>query len=147
MATRLFNFGEANPLVAPFNAGEAVAAQKAWAAKLGLSSHVVENSLRMKFTVIPPGEFQRGNESSVEELRKVFPYSAKEALQLASPAHRVKLTEPFLLGLHEVTLGQFKEFVVATNYETDAEKDGKVEMAGLDKNGSRNLSSFEVPRN
>ena len=32
--------------------------------------------------------------------------------------------EPFLLGAHEVTVGQFRQFVKATGHKTDAEKRG-----------------------
>jgi formylglycine-generating enzyme len=39
--------------------------------------------------------------------------------------HPVRLTKPFYIGRHEVTVGEFKKFVQATGYKTDAEKAGK----------------------
>lgn len=35
------------------------------------------------------------------------------------PKHSVAITQPFYLGTYEVTVGQFKQFVSATNYRTD----------------------------
>jgi formylglycine-generating enzyme required for sulfatase activity len=37
----------------------------------------------------------------------------------------VRITQPFYLSAHEVTVGQFRRFVTATGYKTDAEKDGE----------------------
>jgi formylglycine-generating enzyme required for sulfatase activity len=37
------------------------------------------------------------------------------------PRHRVRISRPFYLGAHEVTVGQFGEFVKATGYRTEAE--------------------------
>jgi formylglycine-generating enzyme required for sulfatase activity len=38
------------------------------------------------------------------------------------PQHEVVFNQPFLLGKTEVTVGQFRAFVEATGYKTDAEK-------------------------
>jgi len=42
-----------------------------------------------------------------------------------APPRRVKISRPFELGKTEVTLAQFRRFVDATGYQTDAERDGK----------------------
>lgn len=39
-----------------------------------------------------------------------------------SPQHRVSFAQPFALGRTETTVGQFREFVAATGYVTDAEQ-------------------------
>jgi formylglycine-generating enzyme required for sulfatase activity len=41
------------------------------------------------------------------------------------PRHSVRITRSFDLATTEVTLGQFRRFVEATGYPTDAERDGK----------------------
>lgn len=87
---------------------------------------VIENSLGMKLTVIPAGEFLQG--SSPAEMDHVRRIDAKFKQQYADaelPQHRVKLSKPFLLGAHEVTKGQFARFVQEQNYRTDAERDGQ----------------------
>jgi formylglycine-generating enzyme required for sulfatase activity len=38
------------------------------------------------------------------------------------PVHKVTISKPFYLGKHEVTVEQFRQFVEATGYATDAEK-------------------------
>ncbi len=80
----------------------------------------------MKLVLIPAGEFLMG--STPEQLEKVvgfFPEFKKEWGSTEQPQHRVRISRPFYLGAHEVTHGQFAEFVRATNYETEPERDGK----------------------
>ncbi len=43
------------------------------------------------------------------------------------PIHQVTLDD-FLLGIYEVTVAEFKTFIDATGYQTDAEKDGKSQV-------------------
>lgn len=64
--------------------------------------------------LIPPGESLMGS-----------PDSDPDAKDDGKPQHKVRITRPFYMAAHEVTVGQFRVFVEATGYKTDAETDGK----------------------
>jgi formylglycine-generating enzyme required for sulfatase activity len=66
----------------------------------------------MHFVFIPAGEFMMG--SPEDETNR-----GSDEQQ-----HKVTLAKPFYMGRYEVTVGQFKVFVRAAAYRTDAEKDG-----------------------
>jgi formylglycine-generating enzyme required for sulfatase activity len=66
----------------------------------------------MKFVIVPAGAFDMGS-----------PPGDEEAEENEKPQRRIRLTRPFHLGVHEVTMGQFRAFVEATGYLTDAEKE------------------------
>ncbi|HWG47180.1 MAG TPA: bifunctional serine/threonine-protein kinase/formylglycine-generating enzyme family protein [Gemmataceae bacterium] len=74
---------------------------------------ILRNSLGMKLVRIPVGEFFIGSEKREPHHRP------NEA-----PSHQVTITEPFYLGANLVTVGNFRAFVKATNYRTEAEKAG-----------------------
>jgi formylglycine-generating enzyme required for sulfatase activity len=74
----------------------------------------IPNSIGMKLTLISAGTFQMGS-----------PERDTEAETVEKPQHRVRITQPFYLGVHEVTRGQFRRFVDEAGYQTEAEKDGK----------------------
>jgi formylglycine-generating enzyme required for sulfatase activity len=74
---------------------------------------VVENSLGMTFVRVPPGTFTMG--SPMEEPGR----------ERQETPHEVVISRGFLLGRHEVTVGQFTRFVRDTGRRTDAERDGK----------------------
>ncbi len=79
-----------------------------------------------RFVAIEPGEFQQG-ESDMKEINHDHPYSVKikgNETWAEKPKHWVKLTQGFEIGVTEVTLGEFRTFVKATGYVTDAEKNG-----------------------
>jgi len=63
----------------------------------GLSTGIITNSLDMKFTLVKAGEFLMGS-----------PDTDKDALDDEKPQHRVRITRPFYLGVHEVTRAQYK---------------------------------------
>jgi formylglycine-generating enzyme required for sulfatase activity len=73
----------------------------------------IKNSVDMKLVYIPPGKFLMGSPESEP---------GREAQEIQ---HAVELTKGFYLGAHEVTVGQFKQFVADTKYQTDGERDGK----------------------
>jgi sulfatase modifying factor 1 len=71
------------------------------------------NSIGMQLKLIPAGEFLMGS-----------PAGEAERSNNEGPQHSVRITRPFYLGAYEVTVGQFRQFVEATNYRTEAEQDG-----------------------
>jgi formylglycine-generating enzyme required for sulfatase activity len=116
------------PAVAPFDAKQAKKHQQAWAKHLGVPVETT-NSIGMKLVLIPPGEFDMGStEQEVQELREAYK-NADAAKGLPDPGnqlprHRVRVTKPFYLGKHEVTVGQFRGFAENSRYQTEAEKRG-----------------------
>jgi formylglycine-generating enzyme required for sulfatase activity len=71
------------------------------------------NSIGMKLAPIPPGQFLMGSPDDQPGRR-----------DHEGPQHEVVLTRPFYMGVHHVTVGQFKAFVKETGYQTEAEKGG-----------------------
>ena len=80
----------------------------------------IEHESAGKLVLIPVGEFMMGS-----------PQSDPDARLNEQPQHLVSIDSPFYIGECEVTLGQFREFVGATNYLSTAEKLGS--GAGFDK--------------
>ncbi len=121
------------PAVAPFDATQARKHQEAWAKHLGVPIEF-ENSVGMKFTLIPPGEFLMGSSDEEVAIAKKMAdgekadgedqAAEKTIVERERPQHRVRLTKPFQFGTHEVTLAQFRQFVAATAYTTEAERYG-----------------------
>ena len=72
--------------------------------------NIITNSIGMKLALIPAGEFLMGS-----------PETDKDAQPDEKPQHKVKITKPFYMGVHAVTVGQFRAFVKDTNYKTAAE--------------------------
>ena len=65
------------------------------------------SDLDMQWTRISEGSFVMGSDRGSADAR---------------PSHRVEITIPFRMSAHEVTVRQFRMFVEATGYETDAER-------------------------
>ncbi|MCY3018717.1 MAG: protein kinase [Planctomycetota bacterium] len=68
------------------------------------------STLKLDVVLVPAGEFQMGSDVGEADEK---------------PAHRVVITKPFFIGKCEVTVEQFKRFVDATGYVTDAERPGR----------------------
>ncbi|MCC7423982.1 MAG: SUMF1/EgtB/PvdO family nonheme iron enzyme, partial [Planctomycetaceae bacterium] len=123
------------PAIAPFDAAQAKKHQEEWAAYLKIPVEYT-NSIGMKFRLIPPGELLMGStDEQVEVAMKVaaeigVDKNVKGRIETGErPQHRVVITKPFLLGATEVTIGQFKKFVAATGYQTEAEKTAAIESS------------------
>ncbi|MCH7725320.1 MAG: SUMF1/EgtB/PvdO family nonheme iron enzyme [Planctomycetes bacterium] len=72
----------------------------------------ITNSIGMKLTLIPAGQFMMGSSESAETLAQSFwPGIAGQAERFKGeyPQHRVKITKPYYLGIYEVTRGQWKK--------------------------------------
>jgi formylglycine-generating enzyme required for sulfatase activity len=107
------------PAIAPFDADTARKHQEAWAEYLGTPVEF-ENSIGMKFALIPPGEFDMG--STEEEIARLMEEARAanqpdwyiDRLSAEAPRHRVRITKPFYLGATEVTQAEY-ERVMGTN--------------------------------
>jgi formylglycine-generating enzyme required for sulfatase activity len=81
-----------------------------------------------EFVRIPAGEFLMGSETGDSDEK---------------PVHRVRINESFYIGRTEVTVRQFRAFVEATGYKTEAEKGNwaaSYSPAGFPIVPNRNLS-------
>jgi serine/threonine protein kinase/formylglycine-generating enzyme required for sulfatase activity len=113
--------------IAPFDAAQAKAHQKAWSDFLGVPVEST-NSLGMKMILIPPGTFTMGSSPEQIEVAKQIATAAGAVptqlknLEAEGPQHVVTLTKPFLCSATEVTVDQFRRFVEATNYISLSEK-------------------------
>ena len=97
-----------------------------WASGVALAADkLLTNTLGMKLVLIPNGEFQMGStDADMDALKKMNPSLNISQFMDELPQHEVRITQPFYLGVHEVTKGQFAAFVKAQGYQTEAETDG-----------------------
>ncbi|MDA1158811.1 MAG: formylglycine-generating enzyme family protein, partial [Planctomycetota bacterium] len=126
--------------IAPFDADQAKAHQKAWAGYLGVP---VEKEVelpggeKMKFILIPPGEFMMGTteEAKVRLLDRVnlIQYGLtrstfRKLIPYETPSHRVRITRPFYLGRYEVTQAQWQSMAGSNPSESVIDAAHPVEM-------------------
>jgi formylglycine-generating enzyme required for sulfatase activity len=72
------------------------------------------NSIGIDLVRIDPGTFVMGS-----------PANEEGRFGDEGPQRKVRITKPFYLGKYPLTRGQFRGFVLATGYKTEAETDGK----------------------
>ena len=107
--------------------------------KVASGEKQITNSIGMKLTLVPSGEFQMGSGESAE---KTVAFCKKnDGLDLPAdrfmdehPQHRVRITKPFYLGTYHVTRGQYRQFVKGSGYKTDAARgDDAWQNAGFEQ--------------
>ena len=64
----------------------------------------------MTMVLIPAGEFFMGSRDS-----------DRDAFAREKPRHQVRITKPFWLGMHLVTVGQFRKFIEESKYDAGTE--------------------------
>lgn len=92
-----------------------------------MASKEIRNSIGMKFVLVPSGEFMMGSDESLATLTRAYPHydlTRLQALGDEAPVHKVRITQSFYLGQHEVTVGQFRQFVEESGYTPESEADG-----------------------
>ncbi|MGE3808855.1 MAG: bifunctional serine/threonine-protein kinase/formylglycine-generating enzyme family protein, partial [Gemmataceae bacterium] len=85
------------------------------------------NHLGMRFKRIRAGSFRMGSSpADIERITRALGGAGNRGgnLDLETPAREVRIEQPFQMGVTEVTRGQFRAFVDATGYRTDAERFG-----------------------
>jgi serine/threonine protein kinase len=87
--------------VFPFEPDVAVRHRDQWR-EYANAAAVMTNSIGMKFAFIPPGEFPGGG------------------------GQTIRITRPYYMGIHEITIGQFRAFVREMNYRTIADREGGI---------------------
>jgi sulfatase modifying factor 1 len=93
----------------------------------GVPPAEIENSLGMRFVLVPAGEFLMGSDESPDMSSKAYPqYERRRVLELGdeAPVHRVRITQAFYLGQFEVSVGQFRKFIEASGYTPESVADG-----------------------
>lgn len=98
-----------------------------WAPPVLTRTAAFDDGIGMRFVHVPAGEFLMGSDEATETLVQAFPHADRERLaELVDeqPVHRVRITRDFWLGAHEVTVGQFRQFVEASGYVPESVRDG-----------------------
>ena len=88
----------------------------------------ITNSLGMRMVRIPAGEYMMGSLPGEMDwarltFKAIWRDGHKQWFQDEIPLHPVRITKPYYMSATEVTVGQFRQFVAATGYKTDAEKE------------------------
>lgn len=113
--------------MAPFSLETARERQLQWARQIKVAPQRT-NSIGVKLSLIPPGEFTMGSPSSEE---------GRDANE--GPAHKVRLAKPYYMSVEEVSIAQFTKFVTDANYQTEAEKAAADEARASDWDRLREL--------
>ena len=90
------------------------------------------NSIGMQLSLIPAGKFTMGSRIAAAEMAERF-NTAPEHFAGEHPLHDVQVSQPFYLGSHEVSIGQFRTYIEESKTFTTAESDGRGGGLGWDE--------------
>jgi formylglycine-generating enzyme required for sulfatase activity len=102
----------------------------------------------MKFVLVPPGEFLMGStpeerDRALEEARSVDKSSFYlDKIPSESPPHRVRITQPFYLGVYEVTQEEYERLSGQNPSQFSAHGKEAAKVSGVD---TRRLPVEHVP--
>lgn len=144
--------GAPPPAIAPFDADQARQHQEAWSEFLKTDVEQT-NSLGMKLRLLPPGDCELG--ATFEDLDAVRVEVQQNYPQFVSlldsylakpvPRQTVRIGQPLTMSECEVTIGQFRQFVEATGYQTTALATGAACSLGYYLPDSVTVSRPRVP--
>ncbi len=75
----------------------------------------------MEFVLIRGGTFTMGSPEGEAGRAEIMAFWQENGIEYSETQHRVKVSE-FYMAKYEVTVAEFRKFVAATGYRTDAEK-------------------------
>lgn len=85
------------------------------------------DTLGIAFVRVPAGEFLMGSEEPASTLAASYTGlepSRFEGLSDEAPVHRVRITQPFEMARHEITVGQFRAFLQRSGHVPESIADG-----------------------
>ncbi len=104
--------------------------QGAWAKQHGVAVETTSRKTGMKLRLIPPGEFLMG--TSDAQALGIVAVGREGELKAEQPQHRVRLTQAFRLGTHEVTQAEYEQITGMNPSFFSQSGDGKQYIRGLD---------------
>ncbi|MBI1346141.1 protein kinase [bacterium] len=116
----------------PFNKDQAEQHQEAWAKYLGVPVEFT-NSAKQKYRLIPPGTFVMGlSEAQMDGLKNTVLDDPPAGLRNAVPSRAVYISQPFYMGVNEVTVGNFRQMGMTVSEVDGQQSDDSPLMASVD---------------
>ncbi|MCX6909850.1 MAG: SUMF1/EgtB/PvdO family nonheme iron enzyme, partial [Verrucomicrobia bacterium] len=105
------------------------AGRLSYSAALKQLGNVFTNSVGAEMVYIPPGEFLLGSTKEEQAWALANKVKEEEVKREGEAPRKATIKPGFWMGRTEVTVSQWKDFVAATGYKTDAEKKGYVDYS------------------